>query len=482
MDNTRPRLAHHNSRNDAMSTDVIMPQMGESIAEGTVTKWLKKIGDSVKRDEPLFEISTDKVDAEIPSPAEGVLLEIVVNEGQTVAINTVVAKIGQAGEVSAKAAPAKPAAAPPKAAPAPPAAAKAPSPQPAARPQSTPAPVRPSPQPQPVAAASTAPRATGPAGVASGDGGGVTAVEDELTQRRKTRSSPLVRKIAAQHSVDVALIDGTGIGGRVSKKDILDYIDHAAKPEFAAPTTAPAPTAPAPPRQPAVTFPAGEREVREKMTVMRKKIAEHMIMSRRVSAHVQTWQECDMGSVVKRREALKDEFAGHGVKLTFTAFIAEALVKALQAFPMLNSSIENEDTIVYHKDINVGIAVALDWGLIVPVVKNAERMNLLGLANTINDLGERARTKRLSPDDVHGGTITITNPGVFGSLMGAPIINQPQVAILGVGVIKKRPVVIDDAIAIRPIMYLSLSFDHRLIDGAVAARFLSHIVGELEKP
>jgi 2-oxoglutarate dehydrogenase E2 component (dihydrolipoamide succinyltransferase) len=452
-----------------MSTNVIMPQMGESIAEGTVTKWLKKIGDTIKRDEPLFEISTDKVDAEIPSPAEGVLVEILVNEGQTVAINTVVAKIGVQGEVAAKSpAPAKaaPAAAPAK-----------PAPQPAAKAPAAPTPNRPaspSPRPAPVL----------PAPV-SGDGGGV-AVDDELAQRRKTKSSPLVRKIALEHGVDVALIDGSGISGRVSKKDILEYIEHGAKPEFTSPSVAPAtpmkPPAPTGPRQPAVAFPPGERVTREKMTVMRKKIAEHMIMSRRVSAHVQTWQECDMHHVVKRRDALKDEFAGMGVKLTYTAFIAEALVKALQTFPMLNASMEGEDTVLYHKDINIGIAVALDWGLIVPVVKNAEKMNLLGLANTINDLGERARSKRLNPDDVQGGTFTITNPGVFGSLMGAPIINQPQVAILGVGVIKKRPVVIDDAIAIRPIMYLSLSFDHRLIDGAVAAQFLSHIVGELEKP
>jgi 2-oxoglutarate dehydrogenase E2 component (dihydrolipoamide succinyltransferase) len=279
----------------------------------------------------------------------------------------------------------------------------------------------------------------------------------------------------------------------VTKKDILQYIEQGAKPDIPATTVvaAPAPAAPpgapkpqptAAPPQPAVSFPPGERVARETMTIMRKKIAEHMIMSRRVSAHVQTWQECDMHNVVKKRAALKEEFASHGVNLTFTAFIAEAVVRALQAFPTVNASVEGEDTILYHKDISVGIAVALDWGLIVPVVKNAEQMNLLGLANTINDLAERARTKQLSPDDVQGGTFTITNPGVFGSLMGAPIINQPQVAILGVGVIKKRPVVIDDAIAIRPIMYLSLSFDHRLVDGALAAQFLSHVVGELEKP
>jgi 2-oxoglutarate dehydrogenase E2 component (dihydrolipoamide succinyltransferase) len=312
-------------------------------------------------------------------------------------------------------------------------------------------------------------------------------VDDDLTARRKTKSSPLVRNIAKEHGVDLTLIDGTGSGGRVTKKDILQYVEQAGSPDIPALTVAPASAAPstppaAAPPQPAVSFPAGERVAREKMSIMRQKIAEHMIMSRHVSAHVQTWQECDMHNVVKKRAAMKEEFASQGVKLTFTAFIVEAVVKALQAFPTVNASIEGEDTILYHKDINVGIAVALDWGLIVPVVKNAEQMNLLGLANTVNDLAERARTKKLSPDDVQGGTFTITNPGVFGSLMGAPIINQPQVAILGVGVIKKRPVVIDDAIAIRPIMYLSLSFDHRLVDGALAAQFLAHVVGELEKP
>ena len=428
-----------------MSTDVIMPQMGESIAEGTVTKWLKKVGDTIKRDEPLFEISTDKVDAEIPAPAAGVLLEIVVPEGETVAINTVVARIGQEGETASD----KPAA------------------EPTPAPAEVPEPAEPSPSPAPA----PTPVATAPA--PNGDGGAVTVEE-----RRRTKSSPLVRKIAAEHNVDLQLIEGTGISGRVTKTDILQYLDQSRTGDLPAAPAAAAAPAPAP----TFEFPEGERVAKEKMSVMRKKIAEHMIMSRRVSAHVQTWQECDMHNVVKRRAAMKPEFEKQGVKLTFTAFIAEALVKGLQAFPSLNASIEGEDTIVYHKDVNVGIAVALDWGLIVPVVKNAEQMNLLGLANSVNDLADRARTKRLSPDDVQGGTFTITNPGVFGSLMGAPIINQPQVAILGVGVIKKRPVVIDDAIAIRPIMYLSLSFDHRLVDGAEAAKFLSFIVDELEKP
>lgn len=425
-----------------------MPQMGESIAEGTVTKWLKQVGDTIKRDEPLFEISTDKVDAEIPAAAGGVLLEIMVQEGETVPINTVVARIGEAGEVASTSKPESSSPRPAEAAPA---------------------------EPAPVAATATATVVpiTGQDDAAARPQG--------LDQRRKTKSSPLVRNIAKEHGVDIALVDGSGTGGRVTKKDILLYLDQANV--AAAPIEAPRPATPAPAAPtPSVVFPAGERHVREKMTVMRKKIADHMIMSRQTSAHVQTWQECDMHNVVKRRAALKDQFAKDGVKLTYTAFIVEALSRGLQAFPILNASIEGEDTVVYHKDINIGIAVALDWGLIVPVVKGTQQMNLLGLASSINDIAERARSKRLSPDEVQGGTFTITNPGVFGSLMGAPIISQPQVAILGVGVIKKRPVVIDDAIAIRPIMYLSLSFDHRLVDGAQAAKFLSFIVDELEKP
>lgn len=430
-----------------MATDVIMPQMGESIAEGTVTKWLKQVGDTIKRDEPLFEISTDKVDAEIPAPAEGVLLEIIVPEGETVDINTVVARIGQESESTAK-----PVARPPKAA-------------------STATPPTPEPVPAPTPKPSSAPARSA----------NVVTLDDRLGTQRKTRSSPLVRKIAAERRIDISLVDGTGMGGRVTKRDILQYIEHAAAsdiPPAPAVAAVPAPAAPGPPP---IAFPAGERVVREKMSVMRKKIAEHMIMSRQVSAHVQTWHEVDMHNVTKKRAALKDEFERGGVKLTYTAFIAEAIVGALQAFPVVNASIDGED-ILYHQDVNLGIAVALDWGLIVPVVKHAEQMNLMGLARSINDLADRARTKRLSPDDVQGGTFTVTNPGVFGSLMGAPIINQPQVAILGVGVIKKRAVVIDDAIAIRPIMYLSLSFDHRLVDGAAAARFLAAVADTLEDP
>jgi len=444
-----------------------MPQMGESIAEGTVTKWLKSIGDRVKRDEPLFEISTDKVDAEIPSPAEGILVEILVKEGETVPINTIVARIGAEGEARKGPAP-RPEPTGEKA--------------PAATAAATPAPVAPA-APQ---ASTAAPPRPAPAPAA-----GPAAREDEAALRRKTKSSPVVRKIADDHGVDIGHIDGTGIGGRVTKKDILSHIEQpagpAVEPRAGAPVSHAAPGARAPqtappglPAAPGIVYPPGEREVREKMSIMRKKIAEHMIMSRNTSAHVQSWQECDMHAVSKRRDALKNEFERSGVKLTFTTFIAETVVRALQAFPKLNASVEGDDTIVYHKDVNLGIAVSLDWGLIVPVVKQSQQMNLLGLATAINDLAERARTKRLSVDEVQGGTFTITNPGIFGTLMGAPIINQPQVAILGVGVIKKRPVVIDDAIAIRPIMYLGLSYDHRLVDGADAAKFLAYVVKDLE--
>jgi len=433
-----------------MSVDVIMPQMGESIAEGTLVKWLKNIGENIDRDEPLFEISTDKVDAEIPSPAAGVLLEILVPEGKTVDINTVVARIGQAGEAPRASAP-KTAAAP------------APSPPPA-----TPKPAAPAPAPRPAAAPTPAPSAA---------------------MHVVVRSSPVVQKIAAEHGVDVSLVEGTGEGGRVTKKDIMSYLESAstaAVPAASAveaplaPTPAPRPAAPAPTAR-AQVFAAGQDEVREPMSVMRRKIAEHMVMSKNISAHVYTIFEVDMNEVVKRRDALKREFDAEGVKLTFLPFFIEACIRGIKEFPIVNSSVDG-DTIVYKKNVNVGIAVAIENGLIVPVIKQADQMNLLGLAKSAADLGERARTKRLIPDDVHGGTFTITNVGVFGGVVGLPIINQPQVAILGIGTIVKRPVVIDDAIAIRPIVYISLSYDHRIIDGADAARFLTVVKRELEKP
>ncbi len=434
-----------------MATDVIMPQMGESIAEGTIVKWLKSVGENVDRDEPLFEISTDKVDAEIPSPSAGVLLEILVPEGKTVEINTVVGRIGAASEAPGKSAP-KPAAAPAAATPAA-----------AAPPKPAPAPMQP---PAPVAAPSTPPSFV--------------------------RSSPVVQKIAAEHGVDVSLVEGTGEGGRVTKKDIMDYISASAssrppvsQPMAPAPAAPPRPATPAPSAPPAAPKPAvfasGQDEVREPMSVMRKKIAEHMVMSKHTSPHVYTIFEVDMNEVVKRREAMKKEFEGEGVKLTFLPFFIEACIRGIKEYPIINSSVDG-DTIIYKKTVNVGIAVAIANGLIVPVIKQADQMNLLGLAKTAADLGERARTKRLVPDDVQGGTFTITNVGVFGGTFGLPIINQPQAAIMGLGTITKRPVVIDDAIAIRPIVYLSLSYDHRIVDGADAARFLTVVKRELEKP
>jgi len=300
--------------------------------------------------------------------------------------------------------------------------------------------------------------------------------------------SPVVAKIAAEHGVDISLIDGTGSGGRVTKKDILGYLENqgkqaaAAAPQPAAapaPKAAPAPSAPAQPGGP--QFPAGQNEVREDMSIMRKKIAEHMVMSKKTSPHVYSVFEIDMNEVVKRRNALKGEFAAEGVKLTFLPFFMEAVIRGVKEYPIINSSVDGEQ-IVYKKDVNIGIAVALENGLIVPVIKHADQMNLLGLAKTAADIAERARTKRLVPDDVQGGTFTITNVGVFGGLFGMPVINQPQVAILGIGTIVKRPVVIDDAIAIRPIVHVSLSYDHRIVDGADASRFLSVVKRELEKP
>ena len=462
-----------------MSEEVKMPQMGESIAEGTIVKWLKKVGDSVKRDEPLFEISTDKVDAEIPSPTSGVLSEIMVNEGETVAVNTVVAVInGGDGKKAAAAQPAKEAPPPPKSepkqAPAEPAAASPPAPAaPAPPPATKPAP--------PVAAAPPAPREDSEAGS-----------KEEL---RRTRSSPLVRKIAEEHGIDISQIEGTGISGRVTKQDILSFVETggAAKAEpataaaaavSAAPPEAPAapPRAPqpqkAPPAAPAEAgpqpFAEGDRVEIEPMSIMRRRIAERMVESRHISAHVTSFMEVDFSKTAKLREGLKGEFERDGVKLTFMPFIIKAVIEGIKKWPIINSSVWG-DQIVFKKDINVGVAVALDWGLIVPVIRGADEKSLLGLARAVNDLGDRARRKQLKPDEVQGGTFTITNPGSFGGWAGTPIINQPQVAILGVGVIKKRPVVVDDAIAIRQIGVLGLSFDHRIIDGAVADQFLAAV-------
>jgi 2-oxoglutarate dehydrogenase E2 component (dihydrolipoamide succinyltransferase) len=427
-----------------MPTNVVMPQMGESVAEGTVTRWIKKVGDAVERDEPLFEISTDKVDAEIPSPSAGTLVEIRVKEGETVPVDSVVAVLAAPGEATV-------------AAPAPAATVTVPAPGPA-----------------PAAAAG----AEVPVPAASPEPQTPEAARDQL---RRQKSSPLVRKIAREHEIDLGGVTGSGIAGRVTKDDILRHLDaratspaRAAAPPGAAPEVPGAATA-AP--RPAAS--SGDRVEVVPMSVMRRKIAEHMVLSRKTSAHVHSVFEIDFHRVSQVREARKAEYEQAGVKLTFMAFIAKAVVDALRAVPVVNSSIDG-DNIVYKKDVNLGIAVALDWGLIVPVVKQAQEKNLLGLARAIADLANRARAKQLKPEEVHGGTFTITNPGVFGTLFGMPIINQPQVAIMGVGAIEKRVVVIDDAIHVRPRAYLSIGYDHRIVDGAVADEFMSHVKRTLE--
>jgi pyruvate dehydrogenase E2 component (dihydrolipoyllysine-residue acetyltransferase) len=457
-----------------MSTEVVMPQMGESIAEGTITKWLKKVGERVERDEPLFEISTDKVDAEIPSPAAGTLTEVRFKEGDTVEVNTVVAVLD--GDQASATAPA-----PAKAeAPAPPPPAPAPPPQQAAPPPPPPPPAQAKPAPPPSPVPPPAPPAA-----EKKDGSAATA--EEL---RRTKSSPLVRKIAQEHNVDISQLEGTGLSGRVTKNDILSYIESgstAAPPQrpaerVAAPAPAPAPpqeiVAPPPPRPQ-----LGDRV--EQMSVMRKKIMEHMVLSRRTSAHVTTVYEIDMTRIARLRDKHRDAFYERtGTKLTFMPFIFEAVNKGLRKFPIFNAQVNGEQ-IIYKQDINLGMAVALDWGLIVPVIKRADDLSISGLARAANDLADRARTKQLKPDEVTGGTFTITNPGVFGGLFGTPIINQPQLAILGVGKIEKRAKVMttpdgDDFIGIRWMAYFALSFDHRVIDGADAERFLAFVKEELE--
>jgi pyruvate dehydrogenase E2 component (dihydrolipoamide acetyltransferase) len=456
-----------------MSTEVVMPQMGESIAEGTITKWLKKVGERVERDEPLFEISTDKVDAEIPSPAAGTLTEVRYKEGDTVEVNTVVAVLDGAQGAATAEAPAK------AEAPAPP---PPPPPQQAAPPPPSPPPVQAKPAPPPPPPPPAPP-------VAEKKDGSAASVED----LRRTKSSPLVRKIAQEHNVDISQLEGTGLSGRVTKNDILSYIESgttAAPPQRPAERVAtPAPVAPAPAPQPEIVAPppprpqAGDRV--EQMSVMRKKIAEHMVLSRRTSAHVTTVYEIDMTRIARLRDKHRDAFYDRtGTKLTFMPFIFEAVNKGLRKFPIFNAQVNGEQ-IIYKQDINLGIAVALDWGLIVPVIKRADDLSISGLARAANDLADRARTKQLKPDEVTGGTFTITNPGVFGGLFGTPIINQPQLAILGVGKIEKRAKVMttpdgDDFIGIRWMAYFALSFDHRVIDGADAERFLAFVKEQLE--
>ena len=444
-----------------MAHDVLMPQMGESIAEGTVSRWLKKVGDTVERDEPLLEISTDKVDAEIPSPAAGTLTEILAKEGDTVPVNAVVARIGAAGEQ--------------------PAAAAADEVKPEAKTVEKPVPVPAkidTPAAEAPQAAESTPRVD-PGRSQAPAAAPAPPPPTDLEERRRTKSSPLVRKIAEENNVDIAQIQGTGVSGRVTKNDILEFIQQprpAATAEAPAARTAeqPAPQA----RAPRPSFGEGEKVRIEPLSVMRKRIAHHMIQSKQTSAHVHTVFEVDFTNVEKLRRQNKEAYAERGVKLTAMPFIVQAVIAGLREFPILNSSMD-ENNVIYHREHNIGIAVALDWGLIVPVLKNADELNILGAARAINDLGERARTKKLSPDDVQGGTFTITNPGVFGGLFGLPIINQPQVAILGVGGIKKKPVVVEtkdgDFIAVRSMCYLSLGFDHRLIDGAVADQFMARI-------
>ena len=413
-----------------MPTDVVMPQMGESIFEGTITKWLKKPGDKVQRDEPLFEISTDKVDAEIPAPASGVLQEIKISEGNTVQVNTVVGVIGEGnGAAAAKSTPAK-AVAPPT----------PPAPQPAA----------PAPAPMPAAA----------------------AYEEE----DYVRSSPLVRKLAREHNVDLSKVHGSGAAGRITKQDILDFVEQrTSAPASAGPPSRPTPT-PAPAAIPGDLVP---------MSQMRRIIAQRMIESRRTSAHVHCMFEVDMTRIVNLRNKLKNSFEQrHGARLTFMPFFVRAAIIALQQYPVVNASLEG-DNVRYHRHVNAGIAVALDNGLIVPVLKNADELNFLGLQRGITDLGERARTKKLMPADVEGATFTITNPGQFGAVFGLPIINQPNVAIMGVGGITKQPMVITDkdgtdSIAIRSVVHLTLGYDHRIIDGALADQFMVVVKKTLE--
>jgi len=455
------------------SVDIVMPQMGESITEGTVSKWLKSVGDKIEKDEAILEISTDKVDAEVPSPAGGTLLEITVNEGETVEVGAVLARVGAEGAAGA----ASSAAAAPQ-----PAALAAPVEQTA---EATGADV-------PTVAVAREEVAATPAAAPAGNGhsagsnGQMTA--EEL---RRTKSSPLVRNIAKEHGIDISRIGGSGMSGRVTKKDIMSFIESGAalrpqdllrKDAPAAPSISqPAPRVeytPAP-----VTSSVGDRV--EKMSVMRKKIAEHMTFSKQTSAHVTSVYEIDMTNVAKFRDKNKSEFQSrYGTKLTYMPFIFQAVNNAIRKYPIVNAQVSGEN-IVYKGDINLGMAVALDWGLIVPVIKKADTLSLSGLALAANDLADRARTKKLNPDEVTGGTFTITNPGVFGGLFGTPIINQPQVAILCVGTIEKRPKVFtspdgDDYIAIRQMAYFALTYDHRIVDGADAERFLAYMKEFLE--
>jgi pyruvate dehydrogenase E2 component (dihydrolipoamide acetyltransferase) len=457
-----------------MTTKVIMPQMGESVFEGTLTKWLKKAGDAVVQDEPLFEISTDKVDSEVPSPASGILSEILVPEGKTIQINTVLAIIEESGAKKETAQPA------PSSEEAPPAPTQTKEPERKAKQQEeAPEPEKPKKKIAPAAKTSS--------------------VQETVSTIRVAdiRTSPLVRKIARENNVDLSEVRGTALEGRITKEDILNYLAKRPTPGSPQPSE-PVPSAESEPAESEPLAPApaegaleqasigaeaprfmGESET-VPMTVMRKAIAEHMVLSKRTSAHVNTVFEVDMTAVVRLRESHKTEFQKReGIPLTYTPFFAKALVDNVREFPVFNASISAE-SIIYKKPVNIGIAVALETGLIVPVIPNAHLKSFTGLALAIHDLAERARSRKLKPDDVKNGTISMTNPGSFGALFNTPIISQPQVAILGVGGIEKRPVVVNDAIAIRSMVCLSLTFDHRLIDGAVADQFMAKLKERLQ--
>lgn len=413
-----------------MTTEVIMPQMGESVTEGTITTWYKQVGEFVEKDEALMLIGTDKVDAEVPSPASGYVAELRFPEGETVEIDTVVAVLtAEKGAVGST-----PAAAP-----------------------AAPAPESATPEPELVTV---------------GGGGSATAIAQDVDSLRRTRSSPLVRKIAAEHKVDVAGIRGTGISGRVTKKDILAYLEDM--------KTAPRAPVSSPTRDSRYAYRPVPTDRIEKFSPMRGQIADHMVISRETSVHVTTVFEVDMTRVVRLRAKHKDTYEKAGVKLSYMPFIMKAVVDGIKAFPILNSALVDR-SVAYRQDINLGMAVALDWGLLVPVIRRADEQTIKGLARSVNDLAGRARDRKLGPDELQGGTFTVTNPGVFGSLFGTPIINQPQVAILCVGTITKRPMVVEeDAIAVRHMMYLALSFDHRIIDGATADRFMKTVKDGLE--
>lgn len=413
-------------------TNVIMPQMGESVTEGVITSWYKKVGDWVDKDEPLLSITTDKVDADVPSPGEGYLTTIGFDEGATVEIDAIIAVLSPSQNGSSE---------------------STPSPEPV----------------QAAAVSEVAPAASAPASEA---GGHASSDADEL---RRTRSSPLVRKMAADHGVNLQQVSGSGISGRVTKHDLARHLD--TKPASAAPSAAASSSAP---KENKWAYQPSSTDRLEPFTPMRASIAEHMVVSRQTSAHVTTVFEVDMTRIAKLRSKHRKAYEEKGVKLSFMPFILKAVTSAIGEYPIVNSAVVDR-SVAYRRDINLGMAVAVDWGLLVPVIRQADEKSVLGFARSVNDLAERARDRKLGPDDLKGGTFTVTNPGVFGSLFGTPIINQPQVAILCVGTITKRAVVTDDdAIAIRHMMYLALSFDHRVIDGATGDRFMRSIKNQLE--